>query len=35
VSLGQKSGNNFVGFLEEMRTRKFTSEISLPLAGFG
>ena len=30
--LGQKSKNNFVGFLEEMKTRKFASEIYWPLA---
>ena len=30
--LGQKSKNNSVGFLEEMKTRKFASEIYWPLA---
>ena len=30
-SLGQKSKNNFIWFLEEMRTRKFASEIYWPL----
>ena len=30
-SLGQKSKNNFVRFLVQMRTRKFASEIYSPL----
>ena len=29
ITLGQKSKNNFVNFGEQMRTRKFTSEIDL------
>ena len=30
-TLGQKSKNNFVWFFEEMRARKFASEIYWPL----
>ena len=32
-TLGQKSKNNFVLFLVQMRTRKFAFEINWPLAG--
>ena len=31
MKLGQKSKNNFVRFLVQMRTRKFASEIYSPL----